>query len=343
MRLSFFQWIVLLSFSYSCFSYAKPLVELYSATVDVESRDQKTFQKAAKQALLQVLVKNSGQTAEQIMNSPRAVEALQGASALILQFAYQPKSEDKDVLPLTIRFSKQHVQKLLETSGLTVWPANRPDILVLPLVQQRGFKILVDRANAKNFSKFDNLLTENAHRFGLSASLISNGAFQLDGIWRLDSTMLNHAIKKQQKDAAFVARIHTTNNGYLGSWTYVFNNKQQSIDVSAISAADFTKQGFDWLARLLADQYAVQLNTAHNETLLFLEGIDSEQKYQQALNYLSKHSLIEHVYVLEAIQENLQVSLVLKADREQLERAFLLDKKMKLLASDNDMVLRYAW
>lgn len=328
---------------YSFFVQAKPATELYSATVKVGSRDQKDFNKAAEKALLQVLVKNSGQTAAQIMSSLRAAQGLKSATSLILQFAYQPQAGGDSLLPLNIRFSKKHVQKLLENSGLTIWPANRPEILVLPVVQQNGYKILVNTSNAKNFSNFGGLLDENAQRFSLAVNMLSNNAVELNRLWQLDTLLLSQVVKQKQKDAVFVARIHTVDNGYLGSWTYIFNSQQQSVDVSAVSADDFVKQGFDWLAALLAKQYAVQLSKAHNETLLLLNGIDSEQKYQDALSYLSKHSLIEHVYVLEAAKENLQLSLVLKADRQQLERAFLLDKKMQPLAGNDDTALHYVW
>lgn len=328
-------WVVL-----SAPAFAVQVSDLYLGEVAVASQGKEDFEDAAKKALLAVLIKTSGNTAEAITSEPRIAQDLHNASTMVERFSYRKNNEQ---LYLRAKFPELHVLQLLQKGGLKLWPPNRPNVLVLPVVQVSSQKTLY--SNNYRGREIKPMLTHASEKFGLPLTLVEQSLGEsTEALWSFEPGTLNQYKQHSKTDAVYGARVAKLSNGdYIGAWYFYDGEGGKLFDVGAKTLAGFFDKGAQKLAKHLASQYSLRLTSAHNEQLLIIEGVANEQDYQALLEYLNKHHLIDTVYLLEANSAQLQLSLVLKADVAQLRKTLSLDNKLRVVANSNDLLLHYKW
>lgn len=339
--LTVIRYFLLLSFFSASASFAVEVKDLYSASVNVLDRSKASFNAAADIALLRVLVKASGNDAATIQNEPRLAQDLKDAARWVERFSYH---QDNEQLQLKLSFPEKRITTLLQQGGLNLWLSNRPLSLVLPVVQKQGQKELI-RLNRNDDYSFNRAIDRQASAFGLPVvTAASNNSDVLESLWVFNLASINNLSQQIQHDVVFTARVAITSAGrYTGAWYLIDGDKTSYIDATADNAEEFTKIGFAWLAKHFAKQYSLRFLTAHNEHLLVVSDVQGHQDYQSLLTYLESHNLISHVYLIEANNQQLSLSLVLKADTTQLKKSFSLDKKLQEIESDSEAFMQFKW
>ena len=369
---------LLILVSLSTMVLAIPLDHFYAASVNVESRDKNSFKRAAKQAAINVLVKASGQNRAFVISDPRIARDLEEAYRWVEQFSYNQQAPSslagKSSLMLTMQFPEKRVADWLEKGGLRLWLNNRPVTLILSIVQDVSqqkrsqgqetklqtqlYSLVIGQSASDRTAKLSpehdmaTALVKYSKQLGLPIvglskkknKILEVNSKKVSRLWQFNSEQIQKLGRTIENDAIFTARIAITGSKrFVGTWFLLENDSRSYVDINAGNADEFVAKGFAWLAKHYSKQYAMRLQSAHDEYTLTIQSIDKQEHYQNMMNYLEKHELIKEVYLLEASGSSVTVSLLLKTDIAQLEKAFLLDKKLQKLDCLTECQLDYQW
>lgn len=315
------------------------LENFYSATVPVANRDKATFTIGLRDALVQVLVKASARPEDVIKDEPRLAQDLANGEQLVEQFSFSQRKltksetgEPYEQLFLTASFPEKTILGLLQKGGLRLWPNDRPSTLVVPIVKELGVARLATGSQAAD-EQIRQQLQHQAELRGIPLQLpradsLSN--WRLEKLWQLNPTVIDELGKDYKAEAVLIARMAITGEGrILGGWQLSQADTLSNYDVNTETMAAFIDDGIAWLARSWANQYAVKLLSAENETLLVVNGIRNHQQYEALLDYLESIDIVDKVYLLEARQQQLQLAVALKTQVEQLYKTLQQDQKLQ--------------
>ncbi|OQW93704.1 MAG: hypothetical protein BWK79_09780 [Beggiatoa sp. IS2] len=136
--------------------------DLYDALVPVNSRDETARIEATKQALLQVLIRLSGN--RELANKPAIKAKLAQAERLAQQFTYKNRPEDGQLL-LSVGFDPDDLDELMNTLSIPQWNSNHATCLVWIILENSGQPTVV---NLDEQPKIVNILQDQAWQRGLS-------------------------------------------------------------------------------------------------------------------------------------------------------------------------------
>jgi hypothetical protein len=326
---------------------AAPVIDIYTGTVPVNDRSQPGFQQGMNAALLQVLVKASAEQPEKLARNPALAGELSNAERFAAQFLYKTQADvqadgsSKNQLYLQAVFPQKIIMGLLKKANVRFWPAQRLPVLVLPVMNIGG---LVHMASVRDPNIAANLL-QASQQYGIP--MVMGGEQNEDAalLWNLDIAYINKlsAANADANNTSIALVIKLPGSGAAkGQWVLVDGSTVNKVDVSMDTPAHFADKGMAWAANILAAKQSVSLTSAASKTELLVSGIDSYEKYENAVMYLKTLSIVEKFDLLKIQPGFLSASLQLTTGIDQLEKVFQVDKKITVTASETGQKI-YRW
>lgn len=283
---------------------------LYSAEVPVSEKSAEEKTRAASEALLQVLVKLTGN--RRIGQNPVATGMLQTAEDFVQQYRYTPNST------MLFGFDGRNLQEALRQAQLPVWGADRPATLVwLAVDDGAGDRQLLsadDQGEVR--SQVETVAAERGIPlvWPLNDSIDRSQVTAAD-VWGGYSENVDKASMRYGADAILVARISRGSNGaFFGNWHLQLLDEKQEW-----------RGGLNSSVHRLADFYASRLASvagADGDEMvrMLVSGLENGRAYARVLGAIEKLSTVERVQVLQAVGDTVSLELTLRGDREQLRR-----------------------
>ena len=247
---------------------AATVTNLYQAQVVLPDTDKQSEQKAREQALEQVLIKVSGQSA--ITQNEVIRKAMANNSAYISQFGYGSLDGQQT---LELSFDRAQIRNLLTQANATLWSAQRPSVLVWMVNDaNRNRDIVWDQSG----HTFEPQLKHAADARGVPVMMPIGDfeditAINIPDLWGGFVQPIAGASTRYQPDAVLVVRIRQQADQSVKLGWQLFADKpeflatSQSAPVegrsSGASAAALTEM-MDQVADQLAAKHAVQLGGA---------------------------------------------------------------------------------
>jgi len=320
-----------------CFSSvglnAEELVSLYDVEYEVASQSGRDLTKASREGLKTIFVRVSGSS--KVIEHPKIKAAVVNARRFMKQFQYESRRDAEDgseQLFALMEFESELIDRELRDAGLPLWSSNRPTILLW---------LTVEDSNGRRFATEDSdpdivdAMVRNAGLRGLAVKfplfdLQDTLAVTPDEAWSLSNWRVRAAAERYRADTVLLGRVSRLSNGQLfGKWVYSIDPQRLIFDAEAKTPKDYIAASFDPVAEMLATQYAVApIEIAENGVLLRLTGILDYVDYSRAINYLEGVSAIRHANVIDVQGNEIIVRLIADGVLSQLQRAFLLDKKL---------------
>lgn len=322
----------------------------FSARVPVASQSSDDRKQALKAALAKVLIKVSGD--KRAPSASESATALNNASRYLQQFRYakptgQELAEGKTLF-LKADFDPQLVKQFIKSSGLGLWPENRPQVLIWAIEHTPDVErsIITDPEHPALRA-----LAAQAEERGLPIlmpqwDIDDQLMLSSEQLWRFDSNALTDAASRYNATSILAARYSQTSEGkWLASWQFQHAGEVMQYDLSTGIYDELAPAGIDPIVKYLSENYAVHSAAVsgvgeQSEMHIALQGIDTYPKYQAALAYLSKQPLLSNVELIALKRDMLIVSAVLLSDWSQFDNALALDQKMQP-ANDNIQPSQY--
>ncbi|MCU7554055.1 DUF2066 domain-containing protein [Alteromonas sp. ASW11-19] len=204
-------WLVIFSFVLLGSSVANATVQIdtHVGHIEVQDQSQDTQKRAAKDALLQVLVKMSGTTQVEDIAGVRA--ALRNPNQYLRSYRF---NERRDALYYVAEFDPQGLTQILRRENLPVWGNRRPESIIwLAVEDERGQRHIVEEA-AK--SPVSDAIRNTAQARGIRVSLplmdlTDNQAISVYDIWGRFAKTLVSASSRYGVDYVVAARLYKNN------------------------------------------------------------------------------------------------------------------------------------
>jgi len=311
--------------------------DFFSGIVPVNNRSQVSFRQGANDALLQVLVRASVQSADALKRNPKLKQDLQNAERYTAAFSYESVPDAPIPLAIKVTFPDKVIAGILARAGLTYWEANRPGILLLPIMDAAGGPRLATAEEAQ----FTQALTKVAVQYGLPVQL-ADAIEEPEALLPVNQDYVYRLLQQHQKPVAVVIAITRNGEQVSTQWTL---QREEMTATKSIAAADVnsaSEQGLWWLANELAAEYKVSLVGDGQSVDLIIDRVDSYADYEQLIAYMKQVSIVNAVLIKSVHKERVTLKLDLKAALPELEKVFLLQRKIQVTRDEQGQA-QYLW
>lgn len=344
-------------------SIAAERVEIFSAAVQVDSQQESDRELAFLEALKQVIVKISGDSAyleepllDSILSSPRRyVEGFSyqrnprftGQSVDFLDRevvgeatsvdSYSEKMTPEREYVLRVQFEETALIQNVREIGLPVWGALRPSILAWVVMQREGERHLIN----SDYPDIMATLKSEAERFGLPVflpvgDLQDLSEVNLDELWGLFPSAVEKAGQRYPSDFKLLARVYEADEGLELKWNLLAANSVLNGRAQAIDYRSLWRQSSEDIARELSKQFAVVSDPTKDaqELVLVVSGIERFVDYAKMVEHLESLSSVDTALVRRVSQDKVDVLIRLHGSRGNFEQQVELAGKMQAIMPD---------
>ena len=321
---------------------AATVTNLYQAQAVLPDTDKQSEQKARVEALEQVLIKVSGQSA--ITQNEVIRKALANSSPYVSQFGYGSESGQQT---LELTFDQSRIRNLLTQANATLWSEQRPSVLVWMVNDaNRNRDIIWDQSG----NSFEPQLKKAAESRGVPV-LMPIGDFEdvtainIPDIWGGFVQPIAGASVRYQPDAVLVVRVRqlADENVQVG-WQLFADEPEYLVSsqtapaegrTSGASAEAFTDM-MNQVADLLAGKYAVQLGGAsEGEFSIQVANIQSTEDFFALERLLTNLTSVASVNASKLKGDRVLFDVNLLSSETAFKRELGQDRRLALQPADN--------
>ena len=314
--------------------WAVEVASLYTAQVPLDPEQDDPRAAAYQMALADVILRVSG---SELANDPEMIELLfPDPSAYIVQF--RPGEDDT----LWVSFDGEAVERVLRQAGQTVWGSDRPLTLVwLAVDWGQGEREIVaaddsvrSRDEARSIDR-NRLLRQRvldvAERRGLPVAFplldtIDLQNLSFSDIWGGFDDPLLEASERYEADAILVGRVRPA-TAQRNRWTFYLDGEERT----------WTGQPeliINYVADLLAAEFAISGSARPETVRLMVAGIDSVESFGAVENMLREMSVVEQFSIVEVAADRIEFRVTAIGGVDRLRRALRFSGLIEQNAGD---------
>lgn len=317
--------------------------DLYTGQIPVMTTQTKEREAVLGEALVQVLIKVSG---NQGIETLPWVQALVPKAARYMQRYGYDKTEqstgevNKHYL-LNASFDAKTIDDLLRQHGQAIWRTDRPNVLVWLLkIDAQGHQKLLSEDN----SDLPAQMRFAAEQRGLTLmfplmDLQDLSQISKEDVWYAKIAKLQAAAIRYAAKGMLIGRLQQHLNGqWQGQWQLVLDNQQLAWQTSGAEAADNMVTIVNDLADSLASRYAVLTTPGESQSVsLVVSGVYSLRTYAKLNQYLQALPIVESVSVQKISNREMVFNLSLRGGLPGLRQ--VMSRGHHLLPGDTDAIM----
>jgi len=293
---------------------------LYQGSVLVNSQSPGEKAGAVQRALVQVIVKLTGQ--RNAASLPEVRGLLGDAGKIVQDAHYTADSETINGAPiyrqkLIAQFDRSAVDALIASSGLPVWPAPRPPVVLWLVIDDGHGARMVGTAHVNAVKS----LTDRAGERGLTIVLPaatpveSQIALLASGIGPAQAVVLPSSAYGSQQ---LVGRLVRTASGWNAQWVLLdggveVNRWSETNPDARLAMANAADGAADALARKYAK---VAVGGPAGSFTIEIDGLHTGDDYVRATGYLESIGIVRKIVLIDAIEDRLRMQLDLSTGLE---------------------------
>ena len=239
---------------------AVKISSLYQAEVVVSAQSEAARIAAAKQGLLTVLIRMTGNA--QIEKNPEISHALTNADDFVQTYHYAPAAAARQSLTqlLIFSFNKGGINLLLKSAGVSQWTDERP--LVLVWVAQLTPQLESDILNNHSQAQLVNLMRQDSNRLGLplvfpEMDMADASQVSVHDITAFNLPILKETGKRYSFDAMLIGSLEPGEDKFTSHWRLVIGDKQWEWTFDEKSQTLMVSKVMDQISQVLAANYVV--------------------------------------------------------------------------------------
>jgi uncharacterized protein len=326
-------------------AYAIKVSGLYQATVPVTDESASARRPAIKQALIQVLVKLTGN--RNINKSSDIAPLIDQPDRFVQQFRYRQVDDDEDQntqsLVLWVQFDEPALNEGLRTYGLAQWGKERPSILVWLAHEQNGARRLVSFEDSPEYLT---MLDKGAATRGLSLlfpllDLEDSSQISVSDVWAGFKEPIINASNRYQADVLLTGKlIQVLPALWESHWTAYIDDRTVSWTSQGELSEIVLEEGIDELADRIASQYANTGSTFTEVIELLVTDVNDVDEYARALSYLESVQSIRSVQVKRVSKNNVMFELINRGGLTAIDQSIELGKTLELVRNNEQLTYR---
>ncbi|MBQ4858460.1 DUF2066 domain-containing protein [Pseudoalteromonas sp. MMG007] len=314
-----------------CFSVsAVEVTDLYQDILNVDDKTRDTRLSASRKALLNVLVKVSGdETADQ---NKLAQQRTKDISDYMLKFEYDERANGQ--LKLVVKFEARKINALIKELNLPLWGVQRPLVAIWLGIEDNWRRELVTQ---ESYPQLEQLIYDKAGRRGLPVvvpllDLQDRRLVGVPEVWGNFSEPVEEASKRYSAERSITARMfqEQDSENWILDWRFTNDDLFESNRLTG-DKQQIVGQMIDTLAQGLASEYAIDPNAYYQQAsaTLTLKETNSFVDIELAKRRLLSLSVVTDVTILRKTPELVEFKLNHTGSVNDLKKALGLDSAFR--------------
>ncbi|KAA8601304.1 hypothetical protein F0Z19_1031 [Vibrio cyclitrophicus] len=314
-----------------CFSVsAVEVTDLYQDILKVDDKSQDTRLAASRKALLNVLVKVSGD--ESADQNKLAQQRTKNISDYMLKFEYDEKANGQ--LNLVVKFEARKINELIKELNLPLWGVQRPLVAIWLGIEDNWRRELVTQ---ESYPQLEQLIYDKAGRRGLPVvvpllDLQDRRLVGIPEVWGNFSEPVEEASRRYSAERSITARMYQEPDSetWILDWRFtnddLFDSNRLEGDKQQIVG-----QMIDSLALGLANEYAIDPNAYYEQAAatLTLKGTQSFVDIELAKRRLQSLSVVTQATIMRKTPEFVEFKLNHTGSVGDLKKGLGLDSAFR--------------
>jgi len=314
-----------------CFSVsAVEVTDLYQDILKVDDKSRDTRLAASRKALLNVLVKVSGD--ESADQNKLAQQRTKNISDYMLKFEYDEKANGQ--LNLVVKFEARKINELIKELNLPLWGVQRPLVAIWLGIEDNWRRELVTQ---ESYPQLEQLIYDKAGRRGLPVvvpllDLQDRRLVGIPEVWGNFSEPVEEASRRYSAERSITARMYQEPDSetWILDWRFtnddLFDSNRLEGDKQQIVG-----QMIDSLALGLANEYAIDPNAYYEQAAatLTLKGTQSFVDIELAKRRLQSLSVVTQATIMRKTPEFVEFKLNHTGSVGDLKKGLGLDSAFR--------------
>jgi len=314
-----------------CFSVsAVEVTDLYQDILKVDDKSRDTRLAASRKALLNVLVKVSGD--ESADQNKLAQKRTKNISDYMLKFEYDEKANGQ--LNLVVKFEARKINELIKELNLPLWGVQRPLVAIWLGIEDNWRRELVTQ---ESYPQLEQLIYDKAGRRGLPVvvpllDLQDRRLVGIPEVWGNFSEPVEEASRRYSAERSITARMYQEPDSetWILDWRFtnddLFDSNRLEGDKQQIVG-----QMIDSLALGLANEYAIDPNAYYEQAAarLTLKGTQSFVDIELAKRRLQSLSVVTQATIMRKTAEFVEFKLNHTGSVGDLKKGLGLDSAFR--------------
>jgi|TARA_Y100000766_G_C18885103_1_gene595443 hypothetical protein len=314
-----------------CFSVsAVEVTDLYQDILKVDDKSRDTRLAASRKALLNVLVKVSGD--ESADQNRLAQQRTKNISDYMLKFEYDEKANGQ--LNLVVKFEARKINELIKELNLPLWGVQRPLVAIWLGIEDNWRRELVTQ---ESYPQLEQLIYDKAGRRGLPVvvpllDLQDRRLVGIPEVWGNFSEPVEEASRRYSAERSITARMYQEPDSetWILDWRFtnddLFDSNRLEGDKQQIVG-----QMIDSLALGLANEYAIDPNAYYEQAAatLTLKGTQSFVDIELAKRRLQSLSVVTQATIMRKTPEFVEFKLNHTGSVGDLKKGLGLDSAFR--------------
>ncbi len=320
---------------------------LYQATAPVSDESTAKRKRAIKQALIQVLIKLTGD--RNIAKSSGINTLTERPERFVQQFRYQQaanqdgQQDQSSSQQLWVQFDETALNDVLRSYGLNIWGKERPSILVWLAHEGDAARSLVSFEESPEYLT---MLEQRASARGISLlfpllDLEDSSRISVSDIWGGFKEPVLNASNRYQSDVVLTGRlIQILPTLWESQWSVYINDQEMHWISQAELPEIVLEEGVDELADRLASQYANTGSTRTEVIELLVSDINDLDEYARALAYLESLQSVTTVQVKRVSVDEVMFEIINHGGLTVINQTIALGKTLELVSNSEQLNYR---
>lgn len=322
---------------------------LYQATASVSDESESKRKPAIKQALIQVLIKLTGD--RNIAKSSGINTLIERPERFVQQFRYQQaKNKDDEQIQshppsqeLWVQFDETALNDVLRSYGLNIWGKERPAILVWMAHEVDKTRRLV---SFEESPEYITMLDQRAASRGISLlfpllDLEDTSRISVSDVWAGFKEPVLAASSRYQSDVVLTGKlIQILPSLWESQWSVYIDGQEKRWTTQGELPDIVLEEGVDELVDRLASQYAHKGSTRAEVIELLVSDIDDLDKYARALAYLQSLQSVRTVQVKRVSANEVMFEVISHGGLTAINQTIALGNTLELISNNEQLNYR---
>ncbi|MCK8115937.1 DUF2066 domain-containing protein [Pseudoalteromonas sp. 2CM37A] len=314
-----------------CFSVsAVEVTDLYQDILKVDDKSRDTRLAASRKALLNVLVKVSGD--ESADQNKLAQQRTKNISDYMLKFEYDEKANGQ--LNLVVKFEARKINELIKELNLPLWGVQRPLVAIWLGIEDNWRRELVTQ---ESYPQLEQLIYDKAGRRGLPVvvpllDLQDRRLVGIPEVWGNFSEPVEEASRRYSAERSITARMYQEPDSetWILDWRFTNDDLFDSNRLEG-DKQQLVGQMIDSLALGLANEYAIDPNAYYEQAAatLTLKGTQSFVDIELAKRRLQSLSVVTQATIMRKTPEFVEFKLNHTGSVGDLKKGLGLDSAFR--------------
>jgi uncharacterized protein len=325
--------------------YAIKVSGLYQASALVSDESESKRKPAIKQALIQVLIKLTGD--RNIAKSSGINTLIERPERFVQQFRYQQvKNEDEPQIQATelwVQFDETALNDVLRSYALNIWGKERPSILVWLAHEGDGARRLVSFEESPEYLT---MLDQRAAARGVSLlfpllDLEDSSRISVSDIWAGFKEPVLDASSRYQSDVVLTGKLmQILPTLWESQWSVYIDGQEKRWTTQGELPDIVLEEGVDELVDRLASQYASIGSTRAEVIELLVSDINDLDEYARALAYLQSLQSVRTVQVKRVSVDEVMFEVISHGGSTAINQTIELGNTLELVSNSEQLNYR---